>query len=206
MCIYTELKKVTTFEEVVLRLIDWETLKKSPDTIREANRKLEGYSMTRYMKLLYFLCIADAMPEGSRSLLKTFNSFKAYQYGPVEEGIYLRRTIPGAFVYFGFDMDRRILQFKDANTDMVEKRREAVAGVFTNDKIQFDAIDSAIEVLGGKQFLTADAATLVSLSHSLEAWQQCYYYDQNQGDMSAYLASEAERINSEIEGFKDLCI
>lgn len=60
------LEKTAAFEYFVSKLVGLD-LKKSPSVkeldVEKLNNKLSEYSMTRYMKLLYFFCLTDAKRE-----------------------------------------------------------------------------------------------------------------------------------------------
>lgn len=59
------LKKTAAFEYFVSKLVGLD-LKKGPDDVEKLNKKLSEYPMTRYMKLLYFLCLTEAKQKKER--------------------------------------------------------------------------------------------------------------------------------------------
>ncbi|AUR48291.1 hypothetical protein PGTDC60_1042 [Porphyromonas gingivalis TDC60] len=113
--IMCRLRKTAVFEFFVSKLIGLDLAKIKEMTsgeIDEFNKKLSDYSMTRYMKLLYFLCLVDA-GEGKKGgegetksgekLLSIFDNFVAYRNGPIEDDIYLNRENEGEFTHFIFE-------------------------------------------------------------------------------------------------------
>lgn len=101
---------LTLFEYIVAKLIGADQI--PPKTVKELNNELEQYSMTRYMKTLYFLCLTSctilqddakkqeeaekqkgeaktSSPESlyDRSLFRSFE-FTTYPKGPVAHEVY----------------------------------------------------------------------------------------------------------------------
>ena len=94
---------LSLFEYIVAKLIGADQI--PPKTVKECNDELKQYSMTRYMKTLYFLCLTsctilqeDDAKEGqppqyqseglyARSLFKSFK-FTTYPKGPVAHEVY----------------------------------------------------------------------------------------------------------------------
>lgn len=90
------------FEYIVAKLIGADQI--PPKTVEELNNELKQYSMTRYMKTLYFLCLTSctilqddaqkdeaktSSPESlyARSLFRSFE-FTTYPKGPVAHEVY----------------------------------------------------------------------------------------------------------------------
>ena len=207
--IMCRLPKIAVFEFFVSKLIGLDLAKigkMAPWKIKEFDQKLSDYTMTRYMKLLYFLCLVDAGGEGGGEtnsggkLLKIFNNFVAYQRGPVEEDIYRKRHEEEAFVLFTYEQGcLKLKQGSDSLSLMVPKADQ-------------EAVANALEVLGQchigdtgleKNILEEKEDTvLVELSHNLskEVWPDAFYYSEKGGKISKIL-EDAEILQKEITAF-----
>nr|DAU84904.1 MAG TPA: hypothetical protein [Caudoviricetes sp.] len=113
------LKKIATFEYIVTKLIGLDLKKENlaamaPTRRKELNEKLSEYPMTRYMVLLYFICLKDAQVKTYKStqLFNIFDSFVAYRNGPVEIEIYDNRRYEGTFTLFIFE-DNGMLKLRE---------------------------------------------------------------------------------------------
>ncbi|WP_211605276.1 hypothetical protein [Porphyromonas gingivalis] len=203
------LPKIAVFEFFVSKLIGLDLAKigkMAPWKIKEFDQKLSDYTMTRYMKLLYFLCLVDAKggdggTNSGEGLLSIFNNFVAYQRGPVEEDIYRKRHEEEAFVLFTYEQGcLKLKQGSDSSSLLMvqETNQEAVA--------------NALEVLGQchigdtgleKNILEEKEDTvLVELSHNLskEVWPDAFYYSEKGGKISKIL-EDAEIRQKEITAF-----
>lgn len=129
------LRKIAVFEFFVSKLTGLDSTKIGKMTSREIeefDQKLSDYTMTRYMRLLYFLCLADAKQRGETGtnsggkLLSIFDNFVAYRNGPTEEDIYLNRQNEGVFTHFIFDEEGRLkLRQKSDSSPLPEMVEEA---------------------------------------------------------------------------------
>ncbi len=121
---------LSLFEYIVAKLIGADQI--PPKTVKECNDELKQYSMTRYMKTLYFLCLTSCTiildnknkrdqtqtNESTQSLynlslFNVFNDITTYPNGPVADGVYraLRdenNTTPGMLFKAG-----RVLSLND---------------------------------------------------------------------------------------------
>ena len=218
------LEKTAAFEYFVSKLVGLD-LKKSPSVkeldVEKLNNKLSEYSMTRYMKLLYFFCLTDAkreiynnrrraeLPEETDhngGLLEIFNNFEAYLNGPVEVDIYENRPNKGMFSLFTFE-DGRLELRKDEFLNRAQKVLDE-----TSSAVQ-DAIDGAYSELenkklkilpNGKSILEQDTTPLVEVAHNLSpnVWPACFYYNKEKGKISQLLKNERELLHSEIQKFE----
>ena len=209
------LKKTAAFEYFVSKLVGLD-LKKSPDDMKklneeELNKKLSEYPMTRYMKLLYFLCLTEAKQEREKGavpsdiLLTTFDKFEAYLNGPVEVDIYENRLYEGMFSLFSFENGKLKLRRED-----LADRAEYVLKE-TSPAVQ-KAIDDALSELSGKRskivpnksILEQDTTSLVELSHKLNpnVWPACFYYDKLGGSISLLFRGDSALLNAEVLEFE----
>lgn len=209
------LRKIAVFEFFVSKLIGLDSTKIGKMTSREIeefDQKLSDYTVTRYMKLLYFLCLADAKQRGETGtnsggkLLSIFDNFVAYRNGPIEEDIYLNLQDEGVFTHFIFEEGRLKLRQKSDSSPLPEMVEEA----------DQKAVAKALEELGrlrigdthrGKSILEQTDMVLVDLSHSLsqEVWLAAYYYSEQDGRISKIL-EDAEILQKEITAFMSKCI
>lgn len=215
--------KLNKFELFVASILAFED---EATTTDKYNEILQKYSMTRFMKLLYFACLEShySLKNGkvlpyTAGLFFTFDNFKAYPNGPVEETIYLNRNNPQAFSMFNFDGD--YLQVKKSR--QLEKRiyaikKRAIRGG--------EGVDSALwrlyqrryvpSQLDGKgagawynnllatscSFKNQELKLLINASHSLVAWKACYYGG-GSNDISAYLSKDGDNLNAEVNAFNN---
>lgn len=221
------LEKTAAFEYFVSKLVGLD-LKKSPSVkeldVEKLNNKLSEYSMTRYMKLLYFFCLTDAkreiynnnrrraeLPEETDhngGLLKIFDNFAAYLNGPVEVDIYENRLNKGMFSLFTFE-DGRLELRKDEFLNRAQKVLNE-----TSPAVQ-DAIDGAYSELENKKLkilpndksiLEQDTTPLVEVAHNLSpnVWPACFYYNENKGKISELLLlKKRDLLYTEIQKFEN---
>lgn len=195
--IMCRLPKIAVFEFFVSKLIGLDLAKGriTPKEIEEFNSKLADYRMTRYMKLLYFLCLADAKrgqgaPLPGR-LLSVFDNFVAYQRGPVEEDIYLRRYDEGTFTLFTYDEER--LKLKEGSISMLlsivpKADQEAVNKALGElEKFYISKKNQTKSILEERE-----DTVLVDLSHNLspEVWPAAFYYSKQNGKISEILLED----------------
>lgn len=158
---------LSLFEYIVAKLIGADQI--PPKSIEECNNELREYSMTRYMKTLYFLCLTsctilqeeeednqrdpkDTPPTRSlyqRSLFNSF-SFTTYPNGPVAHDVYgtLRGELPmpGDML---FKVGRVLgLNGEDKLTD-VRRSVEAFEGIY---KSEADLAKRSLERLFGGEY------------------------------------------------------
>lgn len=195
-----------------LRLIDLGK-KKTLSKENDLNKKLSEYSMTRYMKLLYFLCLTDANQEEKGkegavpddNLLKTFDNFEAYLNGPVEVDIYENRLYEGIFTLFTFEEGRLRLRKKrlarKAKKILKETSpevRKAIGGALS------DLRDKGSKIVPNKSILEQDTISLVELSHSLnsDVWPACFYYNKQGGSISQLFREDSSLLDAEVKEFE----
>lgn len=204
------LKKTAAFEYFVSKLVGLD-LKKGPDDVEELNNKLSEYPMTRYMKLLYFLCLTEAKQEREKGavpsdiLLTTFNKFEAYRNGPVEVDIYENRLYEGIFSLFTFEEGRLKLR-----REGLDSKAKDVLGK-TSPVVQ-KAIDDALselrnkgsKIVPNKSILEQDTTPLVELSHKLNpaVWPACFYYDKQGGRISQLFQNDGTLLEAEVLEFE----
>lgn len=205
-----KIEKKSAFEHFVCRLIglglDDGIL--GSDDISRFNERLREYPMTRYMKLLYFLCLADADGKMTKapgsSLFELFDNFSARERGPVEEDIYDRRLNDGFFTLFR--MEGKYLQLRtDALNSRIREVNGNVAPPIKEDitqSLRFLADRSSI--FSSKKILEQDVTSLVELSHSLskDTWPGCYYCNYKGGSISLAL-QEARVLDDELLQFRN---
>lgn len=214
------LKKTAAFEYVVSKLIGLDLTKEAvitPQRMKELNNKLSEYPMTRYMKLLYFLCLTEAMQEREETsrdwrvqepknrLLGVFDNFVALRNGHVEIDIYENRLNEGMFSLFTFEDGRLKLREGSLTRETEDVLRETDSDIRR-------AVDEALNTLGGmsskivqdKSILEQDTTALVELSHSLDpdVWPACYYYDRQEGRISELFRADETLLEAELEAFK----
>lgn len=214
------LKKTAAFEYFVSKLVGLD-LKKGPDDVEELNDKLSEYPMTRYMKLLYFLCMMEAKQKRDRiakgaagvvpkhDLLDTFDNFEAYLNGPVEVDIYENRLNEGIFSLFTFEEGRLKLR-----REGLDSKANDVLGE-TSPVVQ-KAIDDALselrnkgsKIVPNKSILEQDTISLVELSHSLnsDVWPACFYYNKQGGSISQLFRKDSSLLDAEVLEFENQLI
>ena len=210
------IKKTAAFEYIVTKLIDLDLKNENlaamdPTRRKELNEKLSEYPMTRYMKLLYFLCLTDTQRKKDEqdsnktftgwddlkktaTLLNVFDNFVAYQNGPVEIDIYENRRNEGMFSLFTFERDGKLkLRVDDLNSKANNVLNE------TDGDIQ-KAVDGVIKALEQKSskiipstsILEQSTTAAVDLSHNLDpkVWHDCFYYNKQDGKISELFQKE----------------
>lgn len=205
------IKKTAAFEYIVTKLIGLDLKKENmaamdPAKRKELNEKLSEYPMTRYMKLLYFLCLQDTqikkdkqvsnntftswddLKNNNKLLLNVFNNFVAYKNGPVDIDIYENRRNEGMFSLFTFESDG-MLKLRENNLDS-----KAKSVLNETDNNLETAVDDALKALDengskiipGKSILEQSTTAVVELSHKLDpnVWNDCFYYNKQDGKIS----------------------
>lgn len=205
------IKKTAAFEYIVTKLIGLDLKNENmaamdPTKRKELNEKLSEYPMTRYMKLLYFLCLQDTqikkdkqvlnktftgwddLKNNDKLLLNVFNNFVAYQNGPVEIDIYENRRNEGMFSLFTFESNG-MLKLREKDLDSKEN-----SVLNETDKNLETAIDKALKALNengskiipGRSILEQSTTAVVELSHKLDpnVWNDCFYYNKQDGKIS----------------------
>ena len=205
------IKKTAAFEYIVTKLIgldlkNEDMVAMDPTRRKELNEKLSEYPMTRYMKLLYFLCLQDTqikkdkqvsnntftgwddLKNNDKLLLNVFNNFVAYQNGPVEIDIYENRRNEGMFSLFTFESNG-MLKLREKDLDSKEN-----SVLNETDKNLETAVDKALKALNengskiipGKSILEQSTTAVVDLSHKLDpnVWNDCFYYNKQDGKIS----------------------
>ena len=205
------IKKTAAFEYIVTKLIGLDLKKENlaamdPTRRKELNEKLSEYPMTRYMKLLYFLCLKDTqikkdeqvlnntftswddLKNNNKLLLNVFNNFVAYQNGPVDIDIYENRRNEGMFSLFTFESNGQ-LKLRDDN--LKSKANSVLTEI---DKNTQNAVNKALEklknksskIIPSKSILEQSTTAVVDLSHNLDpkVWHDCFYYNKQNGRIS----------------------
>lgn len=205
------IKKTAAFEYIVTKLIGLDLKKENmaamdPAKRKELNEKLSEYPMTRYMKLLYFLCLQDTqikkdkqvsnntftswddLKNNNKLLLNVFNNFVAYKNGPVDIDIYENRRNEGMFSLFTFESDGML----KLRVDDLDSKASSVLN--ETDVALQNAVDGALKVLKqksskiipSKSILEQSTTAVVELSHKLDpnVWNDCFYYNKQDGKIS----------------------
>lgn len=204
------IKKTAAFEYIVTKLIGLDLKKENlaamaPTRRKELNEKLSEYPMTRYMKLLYFLCLKDTQREKAQqdskktftgwdnlkktaTLLNVFDNFVAYQNGPVEIDIYENRRNEGMFSLFTFESNGQ-LKLRDDNL-----KSKANSVLNETGKTTQNAVNKSLKALKNKSskiipskiILEQSTTAVVDLSHNLDpkVWHDCFYYNKQNGRIS----------------------
>lgn len=228
------IKKTAAFEYIVTKLIGLDLKKENlaamdPTRRKELNEKLSEYPMTRYMKLLYFLCLTEAIVERDKQktnatpqdenaktkmpeLLKLFDNFVAYKNGPVDIDIYENRRNEGMFSLFTFESDG-MLKLRENNLDS-----KAKSVLNETDKSLETAVDDALKALNengskiipGKSILEQSTTAVVDLSHNLDpkVWHDCFYYNKQDGKISKLFQKDGggNVLEAELKAFEDSLI
>ena len=205
------IKKTAAFEYIVTKLIGLDRKNEDmaamdPTRRKDLNEKLSEYPMTRYMKLLYFLCLKDTqikkdeqvsnntftgwddLKNNNKLLLNVFNNFVAYKNGPVDIDIYENRRNEGMFSLFTFESDGML----KLRVDDLDSKASSVLN--ETDVALQNAVDGALKVLEqksskiipSKSILEQSTTAVVELSHKLDpnVWNDCFYYNKQDGKIS----------------------
>lgn len=228
------IKKTAAFEYIVTKLIGLDLKKENlaamdPTRRKELNEKLSEYPMTRYMKLLYFLCLKDTQIKKDEqdskktftnwdnlkttaTLLNVFNNFVAYKNGPVDIDIYENRRNEGMFSLFTFESDG-MLKLRENNLDS-----KAKSVLNETDNNLETAVDDALKALDengskiipGKSILEQSTTAVVELSHKLDpnVWNDCFYYNKQDGKISELFQKDGggDVLEAEISAFEESLI
>ena len=225
------IKKTAAFEYIVTKLIGLDLKKENlaamdPTRRKELNKKLSEYPMTRYMKLLYFLCLKDTQIKKDEqvlnntftswdklkttaTLLNLFDNFVAYQNGPVEIDIYENRRNEGMFSLFTFESDGML---KLREKDLDSKANNVLNEI---DKNTQNAVKKALEklknksskIIPSKSILEQSTTAVVELSHNLDpkVWHDCFYYNKQDGEISVLFqnAGGGAILQAEVTAFQN---
>lgn len=185
------------FEYIVAKLIGVDQI--PPKTVEECNNELWQYSMTRYMKTLYFLCLTsctilqeedakqeDAKQENlySRSLFPSFE-FTTYPKGPVAHEVYA--YLRGRKDTTPTDMLFRVDQVLSLNKGRsLEEMRGKIENFETNHNSEANLAQRSLERLFGGEYTPLrsredtglngirykdiDTQMLIDVSHSFPTW------------------------------------
>lgn len=225
------IKKTAVFEYIVAKLIGLDLKNEKlaamdPTRRDELNEKLSEYPMTRYMKLLYFLCLQDTqikkeeqvlnntftgwddLKNNNKLLLNVFNNFVAYQNGPVDIDIYENRRNEGMFSLFTFESNG-MLKLREKDLDSKEN-----SVLNETDNNLETAVDKALKALNengskiipGRSILEQSTTAVVELSHNLSpnVWNDCFYYNKQNGEISVLFqnAGGGDILADEISAFE----
>ncbi|WP_303764475.1 hypothetical protein [Alloprevotella tannerae] len=225
------IKKTAAFEYIVTKLIGLDLKNENlaamdPTRRKELNEKLSEYPMTRYMKLLYFLCLKDTQIKKDEqvlnntftswdklkttaTLLNVFDNFVAYQNGPVEIDIYENRRNEGMFSLFTFESNGQ-LKLRDDN--LKSKANSVLTEI---DKSTQNAVNKALEklknksskIIPSKSILEQSTTAVVELSHNLSpnVWNDCFYYNKQNGRISVLFqnAGGGAVLEAEVKAFQN---
>lgn len=226
------IKKTAAFEYIVTKLIGLDLKNENmaamdPTRRKELNEKLSEYPMTRYMKLLYFLCLQDTqikkdkqvsnntftgwddLKNNNKLLLNVFNNFVAYKNGPVDIDIYENRRNEGMFSLFTFENNGQ-LKLRENNLDS-----KAKSVLNETDNNLETAVDDALKALDengskiipGKSILEQSTTAVVELSHKLDpnVWNDCFYYNKQDGKISKLfqIAGGGAILQAEVTAFQN---
>ena len=226
------IKKTAAFEYIVTKLIGLDLKKENlaamdPTKRKELNEKLSEYPMTRYMELLYFLCLTDTQREKDEqdsnntfiswdnlkttaTLLNVFDNFVAYEDGPVEIDIFENRRNEGMFSLFTFESNG-MLKLREKDLDSKEN-----SVLNETDNNLETAVDKALKALNengskiipGRSILEQSTTAVVELSHNLSpnVWNDCFYYNKQNGEISVLFqnAGGGDILADEISAFEKL--
>ncbi|WP_315205996.1 hypothetical protein [Alloprevotella tannerae] len=224
------IKKTAAFEYIVTKLIGLDLKKENlaamdPTKRKELNEKLSEYPMTRYMELLYFLCLTDTQREKDEqdsnntfiswdnlkttaTLLNVFDNFVAYEDGPVEIDIFENRRNEGMFSLFTFESNG-MLKLREKDLDSKEN-----SVLNETDNNLETAVDKALKALNengskiipGRSILEQSTTAVVELSHNLSpnVWNDCFYYNKQNGEISVLFqnAGGGDILADEISAFE----
>ncbi len=224
------IKKTAAFEYIVTKLIGLDLKNEDmaamdPTRRKELNEKLSEYPMTRYMKLLYFLCLKDTQIKKDEqdskktftswdklkttaTLLNVFDNFVAYENGPVEIDIYENRRNEGMFSLFTFESNGQ-LKLRDDN--LKSKANSVLTEI---DKNTQNTVNKALEklknksskIIPSKSILEQSTTAVVELSHNLDpkVWHDCFYYNKQDGEISVLFqnAGGGDILADEISAFE----
>lgn len=154
--------------------------------LRHNNSFNNDFSKLKVMKLLFLVVAADTAPFASGLLLKTFDDFKAYPLGPVEDEIY--KNIK----------DDALVKFEINNKCLIVKPNESLR--IEPDRVT-DAIDKAINTLFSfnPNILNLKAWDLVDITHKYSSWNYAFNQYQSGGE---YVRMEEMYIQNDIKYFK----
>lgn len=192
----TEKKKKATalslFEYIVAKLIGADQI--PPKTVEELNNELMQYSMTRYMKTLYFLCLTSCTilqdkkvrqeDLYARSLFPSFE-FTTYPKGPVAHEVYSylrgRKDTTPTNMLFRVD---QVLSLNDGRS--LEEMRSKIENFEVNHNSEANLAQRSLERLFGGEYTPLrdreetglkgirykdiDTQMLIDVSHSFPAW------------------------------------
>ena len=209
------IKKTAAFEYIVTKLIGLDLEKENlaamdPTRRKELNEKLSEYPMTRYMKLLYFLCLKDtqrkkAQQDSKRTftswdklkttatLLNVFDNFVAYENGPVEIDIYENRRNEGMFSLFTFESNG-MLKLREKDLDSKANSVLNETGKTTQNAVNKSLKtlkNKSSKIIPSKSILEQSTTAVVELSHKLDpnVWHDCFYYNKQNGEISVLFQS-----------------
>lgn len=224
------IKKTAAFEYIVTKLIGLDLKKENlaamdPTKRKELNEKLSEYPMTRYMELLYFLCLTDTQIEKDEqvlnntftswdnlkttaTLLNVFDNFVAYENGPVEIDIFENRRNEGMFSLFTFESNGMLkLREKDLDSKAKSVLNETDNNLETAVDDALKALDeNGSKIIPGKSILEQSTTAVVELSHKLDpnVWNDCFYYNKQDGKISVLFqnAGGGDILADEISAFE----
>lgn len=180
------------FEYIVAKLIGVDQI--PPKTVEECNNELWQYSMTRYMKTLYFLCLTSCTILQDekvrqedlyvRSLFPSFE-FTTYPKGPVAHEVYSylrgRKDRTPADMLFRVD---QVLSLNDGRS--LEEMRSKIENFEVNHNSEANLAQRSLERLFGGEYTPLrnreetglkgikykdiDTQMLIDVSHSFPAW------------------------------------
>lgn len=225
------IKKTAAFEYIVTKLIGLDLKNEDmaamdPTRRKELNEKLSEYPMTRYMKLLYFLCLKDTQREKDKqdskkkftnwdnlkttaTLLNVFNNFVAYENGPVEIDIYENRRNEGMFSLFTFESNG-MLKLREKDLDSKANSVLNETGKTTQNAVNKSLKtlkNKSSKIIQSKSILEQSTTAVVELSHKLDpnVWHDCFYYNKQNGRISVLFqnAGGGAILQAEVTAFQN---
>lgn len=159
--------KIKQFEYLIYKLLDWH--------FKETGIQDHGFDKLKVFKLLFFVTVVNST-RNDKSLLKYFNSFYAYPYGPVEQEIYLNLH---ELVYYKFEKNQ-LIPIKTIDNEFLNQ-------VDSNFKEILEKSLNKIRQINSKLVLY-NPFKLVDISHQWSSW--IYYYQKSKSNRSPELIPE----------------
>lgn len=190
-------KKLTLFDHIISECIKWEKEITNTGDENNTNDILKSFNSTKFMKLLYFICLASVNPDKPEeyNLFYTFDHFFAYKNGPVEVNVYQNRENPFNYLYDHVKDQYYFMNTKEINIPELMLERQS----FFDDNLKTyqqekSIIDRAIDNLKmRKNFPMTDINNLVELSQG-KLWRETVYLEYPFMDTDFPIETRKERI------------
>jgi uncharacterized phage-associated protein len=160
----------------VLRYFEYFLLKTLQWSMIENKSSINDLSVLKCQKLLFFTTAINCKATVNKSVLinNIFSDFRAYQYGPVEENVYLSlKRNNNELSHTKLTFKSLELKFHPENIELLIAEMEAVGQL---DKSLLKIINSAIDDLKvkNKSLIKYTSFNLVELSHRWRCWNYSY--------------------------------